>query len=203
MTARYASDVARAICRRVSSRPMWEMATWSAACVACAQRDAASTGKATCAPKAACVCGWVTCPWKPRSVVQDGRRRGAVDRRQEDTARALQHRFGTQDRLRRPRRVRAALGGDADRFVEVDRLPHRRRRRDRRHLGGRRLGRGLDLRRRRSLDRRLRRPRRHEHDDDGGAQRRGHLAATHARPPLPAPRRRCRDRGRDQAQSSG
>ena len=69
-------------------------------------------------------------------VVQDGRRHGAVDRRQEDTAGALQHRLGTQDRLRGPRRVRAPLGRDADRVVEGDRLPHRRRRGDRRHLGG-------------------------------------------------------------------
>ena len=73
---------------------------------------------------------------KAAFLVQDGRRHGAVDRRQEDTAGALQDRLGTQDRLCGPRRVRTPLGRDAHRVVEGDGLSHRRRGGDRRHLGG-------------------------------------------------------------------
>jgi hypothetical protein len=75
-------------------------------------------------------------PLEAAFVVQDRRGRGAVDDRQEDAAGALQHRLGPQDRLCGPRRVGAPLGGDADRVVEADRLPHWRGRGDRRHLGG-------------------------------------------------------------------
>ena len=87
----------------------------------------------------------------------------------------------------------AREGGLATCLVEADGLPHRRRRRDRRHLRRRRLGCGRNLR---------------PHgpggcEQEGGAQDRDRESTMHARPPLQAPRRRCRDRGRDQARSSG